>query len=359
VAEDLGEKTEDPTGKRLGDARNRGQVPKSADFSAFIIMAGAVVAMVAFAVGILSGMARITRHILSEGVLASDITGADTASHLALIGNEVVRMILPIMAMMCFVSIVAHLIQTGPMIATKALEPKIEKLNPITGAKRFFSKRSYVKGGLDLLKLIAVGGVATLVIMMYWDRLIAMAGIPVAQAVRELGEMMVVLAAWILAVMLVLGVLDYLFQKWQHTQDLKMTKQEVKDERKSSDGDLEMKARRMKIAREIALQRVAADVPKADVVVTNPTHYAVALKYDQERMHAPRVVAKGADFLAMRIRQIASMHGIPIVERPPLARALYAQLDVGQEINADHYEAVAEILAYVYRLEQQSAPGVV
>ncbi len=359
MAEDLGEKTEDPTGKRLGDARNRGQVPKSADFSAFIIMAGAVVAMVAFAVGILSGMARITRHILSEGVLASDITGADTASHLALIGNEVVRMILPIMAMMCFVSIVAHLIQTGPMIATKALEPKIEKLNPITGAKRFFSKRSYVKGGLDLLKLIAVGGVATLVIMMYWDRLIAMAGIPVAQAVRELGEMMVVLAAWILAVMLVLGVLDYLFQKWQHTQDLKMTKQEVKDERKSSDGDLEMKARRMKIAREIALQRVAADVPKADVVVTNPTHYAVALKYDQERMHAPRVVAKGADFLAMRIRQIASMHGIPIVERPPLARALYAQLDVGQEINADHYEAVAEILAYVYRLEQQSAPGVV
>jgi len=150
-------------------------------------------------------------------------------------------------------------------------------------------------------------------------------------------------------------VVDLLYQRWQHTEDLKMTKQQVKDERRSSEGDPEVKSRRFQMAREIIRQRLGAAVPEADVVVTNPTHFAAALKYDSDEMAAPRLVAKGADHLAMQIRLIAVAHGVPIVERPPLARALYRNVEVGQEVPSDLYEAVAEVLAYVYRLEGRAA----
>jgi flagellar biosynthetic protein FlhB len=156
--------------------------------------------------------------------------------------------------------------------------------------------------------------------------------------------------------MLIIGVADYMYQRWQYTQDLKMTRHEVTDERKSMEGDPEIKARRFRMARQMALQRVNQAVPKADVIVTNPTHFSVALRYDAETMAAPRVVAKGVDFLAMRIRQIAMTHGVPIVERPPLARALYYGVEVGRDVPAEHYQAVAELLAYVYRLDESNRP---
>jgi len=155
-------------------------------------------------------------------------------------------------------------------------------------------------------------------------------------------------------VLLILAIVDYAWQRWKHERELKMTKQEVKDEMKRMDGDPQIKARRRDIARQMALQRARQDVPTADVVVTNPTHFAVALKYEEGTMHAPRVVAKGADYMAMRIREIAVAHGIPILERPPLARGLYKLVEVGQEIPEQFYAAVAEILAYVYELTGKS-----
>ncbi|MHC5023403.1 MAG: EscU/YscU/HrcU family type III secretion system export apparatus switch protein, partial [Planctomycetota bacterium] len=158
------------------------------------------------------------------------------------------------------------------------------------------------------------------------------------------------LALRVVAVLLLLGFIDFFYQKWKHTQDLRMTKQQVKDEMKQAEGDPEVKKRRLRMQQQIAMQRINASVPKADVVVTNPEHIAVALQYDANRMNAPRVVAKGADFLALRIRQIAVQHGIPVVERKPLARALYREVPVGREVPPEFYQAVAEILAYVYRL---------
>jgi flagellar biosynthetic protein FlhB len=172
----------------------------------------------------------------------------------------------------------------------------------------------------------------------------------VVQAFGAACELVYALAIKLAALLIVLAIIDYAFQRWKHEQDLKMSKQEVKEEMKRMEGDPLVKQRRARVARQLAMQRVAAAVPKADVVVTNPTHFAVALQYDTKSMRAPKVVAKGADFMAMRIRQIAAVHGIPIIERKPLARALYAGVEIGQEIPPEHYAAVAEILAYVYRL---------
>ena len=176
----------------------------------------------------------------------------------------------------------------------------------------------------------------------------------IINAVEIIADLMLIVALTVLAILILLAILDFLYQKWQTTQDLKMTKHEVKDERKSMEGNPEVRAKRMKMARQMAMQRLGRDVPDADVVVTNPTHVSVALKYDSEMMAAPRVVAKGADFVALRIRQIAATHGVPIVERPPLARALYARCEVGDEIPERDYEAVAEILAYVYRVSGEA-----
>ncbi len=168
-------------------------------------------------------------------------------------------------------------------------------------------------------------------------------------------ELVFLLAAKLTALLLVLALLDFSFQKMQHSRDLRMTKEEVKKEMKDMDGDPLMKQRRARVARQLALQRIASAVPNADVIVTNPTHFAIALKYDRGTMAAPRVVAKGQDFMAMRIRQLALQHGVPLVERKPLARALYAGVDIGQEVPPEHYTAVAEVLAYVYRLAGEAA----
>ncbi len=159
----------------------------------------------------------------------------------------------------------------------------------------------------------------------------------------------------LLALLLTIGLIDFFYQKWQHGQDLKMTKHEVKDERRSMEGDPKLKSKRFQMAREIALQRINSAVPKADVIITNPTHYSVAIRYDAATMKAPKVVAKGVDYLAMRIREVGRTHSIPIVERPPLARGLYASVEVGQEVSPEFYQAIAEILAFVYRLETQAA----
>jgi flagellar biosynthetic protein FlhB len=177
----------------------------------------------------------------------------------------------------------------------------------------------------------------------------------VLECLVSIGQLMLDVALRILAVLLLLGVIDFVYQRWKQRQDLKMTKQQVKDEMKQTEGDPDVKRRRMRIQQQIAMQRISSAVPRADVVVTNPEHLAIAIRYDREAMNAPVVIAKGADHLAMRIRQIAIRHSIPIVERKPLARALYKDVAVGQEIPPDFYNAVAEVLAYVYRLDGRMA----
>lgn len=355
MAEDMGEKTEKPTGKRLSDAREKGQIGKSQDLSAAIIMSGVLVVLLVFAQSTLVRMLILTGENLAPQTVASSLLVGDLVGDLIRTGYQFAMVVLPFMLVMVFVAWLAQFLQIGWLLTVKPLEPKLEKINPLKGLKRLFSKRSVIKGGLDLLKFALVGGIAVLATSFEKANIASLPSLSVIQASLVAAEIIMRIAIWAVLMLIILGIADYAYQKWQQTQDLKMTKHEVKDERKSMEGDMEQKAKRLRMGREIAMQRLQMDVPKADVIVTNPTHFAVALKYDKESMDAPRVIAKGADFMAMRIRQIATTAGVPIVERPPLARALYHNVPVGHQIHSEHFEAVAEVLAYVYRLDGRMA----
>jgi flagellar biosynthesis protein FlhB len=355
MAEDMGEKTEQPTSKRLSDAREKGEVGKSQDLTAAIIMTGALVLMVVFAQSTLVRMVSLTRHNLDPETVASSLLIGDLVGDLNQTAYQMALVLAPFMFLMVLISGLAQFLQVGWLLSAKPLAPKLDKLSPLKGFKRLFSKRSLIKGGLDVLKFALVGGIAILALSFERELIAALPALTVVQAVLVAGAIIVRVAIWALLMLIFLGLADFAYQKWQRKQDLKMSKHEVKDERKSMEGDMEQKAKRLRMGREIAMQRLQMDVPKADVIVTNPTHFAVALKYDKESMDAPRVIAKGGDYMAMRIRQIATTAGVPIVERPPLARALYHHVDVGQQIHPEHFEAVAEVLAYVYRLDGRMA----
>ncbi|HBS29556.1 MAG TPA: flagellar biosynthesis protein FlhB [Phycisphaerales bacterium] len=354
MAEDLGERTEDPTPRRLSEARDKGQVAKSTDLTSAVLLTGAVVLVVALLPWMVRSMGLLLRYHLDERTLGGLPTLGRITPDLTLTALEAARVLAPAMALMALVAFLANVAQIGLHLSSRALEPKWSNLNLIKGLGKIFSKRTLVKGGLDIGKFLLIGAVAALVIVGDLPLIAALPHLHLEGAFAIAGELVRELAIWILLVLIALGLLDFLYQRWQHRQDLRMTKHEVKDEFRSTEGDTETKARRIRMARQIAMQRLQQDVPKADVVVTNPTHYAVALRYDQT-MRAPKVVAKGADYLALKIRYLAVAHGVPIVERPPLARALYNEARVGREINPAHYEAVAEVLAYVYRLEGRLA----
>ncbi|MCW5757631.1 MAG: flagellar biosynthesis protein FlhB [Phycisphaeraceae bacterium] len=358
MADDPGEKTELPTDHKLRKVRERGQVGKSQDFGAVIMMAGA--AILVAAIGAL-GMGLL--HSVMVGVLDGSAPGrpvvaGDVNSTLQWVGGRAAMILLPTMAVMFLVAAVSQLVQVGWHISPGAVSPKFEKLNPVSGFKRIFGPKGVVKLLMDLTKLVLVVVVVVVVIVRWVP---ALSGLPLldlrAATILSL-RATVELAVWMLAVLLVIGFADLKYQKWQHKSDNKMSKQEVKEEQKSMDGDPDIRQRRARVAREIAMQRVQHDVPGADVVVTNPTHFSVALKYDVQTMAAPKVVAKGADYVALKIREVARVHGVPVVERAPLARALYRGVEVGQAISPEHYEAVAEVLAYVYRLDGRAAQAV-
>jgi flagellar biosynthetic protein FlhB len=237
------------------------------------------------------------------------------------------------------------------MLTFKPLVPKFSKLSPAKGLSNLFGKRGLMRFLMSMGKVAVVSSVAGVVIYFDGPQMLSLIRLDAGQLLAAAGGLVWDLSIKIAIVLMLLALLDLVYQRWQHQQDLKMTKHEVKEEMKRMEGDPMTKQRRTKIARQMAMQRMGQAVPGADVVVTNPTHYAVALKYD-DTMAAPKVVAKGVDYMALRIRQLASANGVPIVERPPLARGMYRYVEVGQEIPAKFYSAVAEILAYVYQLNQ-------
>jgi len=356
VAEDLGERTEEPTERRRIEARERGQVARSTDLSAAILLLAAVVLAIPLAEFMLRGLTSLVRHTLGPEMLGVGLTLESLAPDLRLSGFESARMAVPAMLVLSVIALAGSMTQVGLGFSMQPLEPRPERLNAVRNLSRLANRRAFVKGLLDLAKMLAIAGIAWTVISADYSRLAALANTDLAAGMIEVAKMSRDLALWIVALLLILGIIDFRYQRWQWLKDLRMTKQEVKDERKASEGDPDVKARRLRLARQVALQRIGLHVPKADVVVTNPTHFAVALKYDpQARMRAPRVIAKGADYLAMKIRYVAAAAGVPVLERPALARALYAQVPVGKEIPPEHYEAVAEVLAFVYRMENRSA----
>ncbi|MDX9910859.1 MAG: flagellar biosynthesis protein FlhB [Phycisphaerales bacterium] len=355
MADDMGERTEQPTPKRLRDARREGNVAKSTDLSGAVDLISAAVLVLTLGSWIGARLFHVLERALSGEAVTAPFDPGSMGSALLWGVGEAATVTLPAMGILILVGFVTQLLQVGWSPTTKPLMPKLSKLSPISGIKRILGPKGAVKSAMGIAKVSLLGIIMLALAARHLARIARLPLLDMPQAMMVIGSILLEIVIWLLAVLLVLGIIDMAYQKWQHVRDLRMTKHQVKDERRSMEGDPEVRRRRLKMAMQIAMQRVNSAVPTADVVVTNPTHFSVALAYDEDRMRAPRVVAKGADQLAFRIRQLAMTHGVPIVERPPLARALYWGVPEGTEISPEHYEAVAEILAYVYRLEGEAA----
>ncbi len=342
-----GEKTEEPTAKKRQDARKKGQVGKSQELStAFVLLAGFFLLKVLWS-GIYTDIANYTTYIFSHLDQTLDTEGLMTL----LIGvmEILARTAMPIMLGIMIVGLGVNFYQVGIMFSVDQLQPDLGKLNPLTGVGRMFSKRSLVELIKSLLKIAIIG---VILYMFLRDELLGMPQFiyfDLPKSLQEMAGIVFKMAFQIIGVIMILAVLDLGYQKWQTTQDLKMTKQEVKDEFKQTEGDPQIKGKIRQKQRQMAMARMMQEVPKADVIVTNPTHFAVALQY-HKGMVAPLVLAKGQDLVAKRIKDIARENRVPIVENRPLARALYASTEVGDLVPAELYQAVAEVLAYVFRL---------
>lgn len=346
------EKTEAPSARRRGEARSKGNVARSAEInSAAIILAGTGFLYVAGG-KLLQGIMRIfttylknitTTELVPENMRPLFLTNA--VSILYLVG--------PFLLVIIVIGVAVNLAQVGFLWSSEALTPKFEKLKIISGLKRLFSLRSVVDLLKNIFKLVIISLVIYFTITARIDTFFRLMDESVGNILIFLagisGEVMFKVAI----AMLVLALSDYVYQRWEYEKNLKMTKEEVREENKMTEGNPQIKARIREIQRATARRRMMAKVPEADVVITNPTHYAVALQYDPARSSAPVVVAKGERKVALRIREIAEKHNVPIVEDPPLARLLFSQAEIGREIPVETFQAVAEILSYVYRLQKR------
>jgi flagellar biosynthetic protein FlhB len=345
------EKTEPPTPRRRQEARRRGQVPRSQDLSAAVLLLAGFLALAFLGPGIWHTLLAITRAGLTgETTARTDdvLRFAGTAAF------EAIKWIAPFLLILMFATLATLVAQVGLLFTGQPLIPSLAKINPLNGIKRLFSIRSVMLGVVSFGKLLVVGVVAYLTISGSSDAIIYAFTFGAAEVLRLGASQVFSLTMRLSAALLILALLDLAWQRYRHERDLRMTKEEVKDELRSMEGDPQIKRRRREVQLRLALQRLRKDVPTADVVVTNPTHVAVAIRYQADTMPAPKVVAKGADLVALRIRQIAAEFRIPIVQRPPLARALYESVDVGQYIPERLYRVIAEILAYVYELAGRS-----
>ncbi len=346
---DSGEKTEAPTPRRLQDAREKGQVAKSNDLTAAVGLLAGLIVLDLYGKAIFQNFKYLmVRAFTMEDIPLSSMLAFQESWRLLIMKSMAI--LGPIFVVLFIIAVLANLFQVGFMLSTQPITPKLDKISPLQGFKRLFSLRTFVRFAMSMFKVGIIGLVAYLSIQSDLPELVGLTMLSFTEVISFSAEMVYMLGLRMAAILLILAIIDYAYQKYQMTQDLRMTKDEVKEEMKRMEGDPIMRQRRRKVAQELAMQRMSQAVPNADVVVTNPTHIAIALKYDHDTMPAPKVVAKGADFVAARIREIAMENGVPMVERKPLARALYKACDVGDYIPADLYKAVAEVLAYVFEL---------
>ena len=351
-----GEKTEEPTGKKLSDARKEGQVAKSKEIAnAFGMLALFLILKVY--VGTIGTRFIEAFHVVYGQIpeLVKMYNGNIPVNSLqVLIRSMMVRLltiIAPVLLIGVMVAVICDIVQVKWKPTTKPLKPKFSKLSPVKGFGRIFSPNSLVELLKSVLKLIVIGYVVYSYLKDRIGQIFILYDITLNQAIGLIGEIAIDLGIRIAMVYMVIAFLDFAYQKWKFHQDMKMTKQEVKDEYKNQEGDPQVKAKQKQRMREASMRRMMSQLPEADVVITNPTHYAVAIKYDPEKYDAPYVLAKGEDYLAQRIKDVAKEHEIEIVENKPLARMLYANVEVGGLIPPELYQAVAEVLAFVYHLK--------
>lgn len=355
MAEQSGDKSFDATPHRRQQAREQGQVVYSQDLgSAALLVVGVLVLMNLGGELIDMSIRYMQEQLGGAGDLAADRRELVEHSHRLLRTFGVA--LLPILGLLMLSGALSTVLQVGLLFLPDRLKPDVSRLSLLAGMRRIASLQGAARLGFGLFKIALVGVVAAAVIHNRFDELLYASELPLPELARFLIDVTFSMALWVGAALLALALLDYGFQRWKHEQDLRMTHQEIREEMKNLQGDPQVIARRRSIQRQMALNRIGDKVPKADVVVTNPTELAVAIQYDPEKMAAPVVVAKGAGVLAQRIRRLALEHNIPVVERKPLAQLLYKEVDAGRAVPDQSYAAVAEVLAYVYQLKGKKMP---
>lgn len=346
------EKTEQPTPKRKSEAREKGQVPRSRELTTMAMLLSAAGAILFFGDHMLSGILAMMREVLQ--LQRADLLDVSrmSAIFMGAMADALLAM-MPLFILLTVIALFAPMIISGWSFSAKSLSFKWDKLDPIKGVGRIFSWRSL----MELIKALAKFGVVLVIaLLLLWhnvEDLLALGTHSVMTALAKTGELLSWSFLVLSCAMILIAAVDVPFQLWDHNRKLRMTRQEVKDEFKDTDGNPELKRKVREVQQEMAQRRMMDEVPKADVVITNPTHYAVALRYDQDAMGAPMVVAKGRGLVARKIRQLATEHEVPIISAPPLSRALYHSTDLQQEIPAGLFMAVAQVLAYTYQLRRR------
>jgi flagellar biosynthetic protein FlhB len=350
MAENGSERTEQATPKRREEARKKGQLPRSVDLSMAAVCVAAAAAIYSLGRGAAGQFADLMRSSL---ILSPELAVGEDVMWPALTnaGSRGLLIILPMLGATFIAALAAPIVIGGWNFSTEALAPKFSRLNPASGLGRMFSARGTVELGKGIAKVFVIGLIAWVLLKGMTPQMLGLSSEPLNAAIAHsaalAGYALLVLCFGLVAI----AAVDVPFQLWQHGRDLKMTREEVREEYKESEGSPETRGRIREAQRALARGRMMEEIPKADVVVTNPTHFAVALRYDDVKMRAPIVVAKGTDLLAARIREIATENGVPVVEAPPLARALYRTVDLGREVPAALYVTVAQVLTYVYQLK--------
>lgn len=351
------EKTEQPTPKRLADAKRKGQVPRSRELNTMTVMLVGAAAMLLMGGWMMQGL----QGLMVERLAAAGQLGAASADPVAVLADSIgdaVRLVLPLMGILIVAAVAGPAMLGGAVFSAEAARPKFDRLNVLKGLKRIFSAQGLMELFKTLLKFAVLSGITLALLWTLSGELLSLGEGSVERGMREVARM-VQLAFLVLAGGLVLiAAVDVPFQLWNHFKQLRMTRQEVKDELKQTEGNPEMRGRIRRLQQEVASRRMMEQVPLADVVITNPTHYAVALRYSDRPDRAPRVVAMGQDLVAARIRELATEHRVPLCEAAPLARALYFNCRLGDEIPAALYLAVARVLAWVMQVKTARATGV-
>ncbi len=355
--QDEAQKTEEPTEKKLREAHQKGQVAKSREVNHWFMLLSAGIVIFAAGPGLMRGFHDLLRGFLSHPHLMPSGTAGLGAILFSVLIASLGLIALPLAGFLV-AAVLGNVIQHGFLLSAENMKPKLSKISPLAGLKRLFSLKSIVEFLKGVFKLIIVAGVAAVLIVPAIGTPSRLVDLSAAALLLELKTLVLVLLAGVVAVMTVIAGLDWLYQIQDFRKKMRMTKQEVKDEFKQSEGDPHVKGKLKQIRMERAKKRMMAKVPEADVVITNPRHYAVALEYREDQMAAPRCIAKGADHMARRIREVAEENEVPVVENPPLARALFASVELDQEIPPEHYRAVAQVISYVFNVKRRTLrPG--
>jgi flagellar biosynthetic protein FlhB len=346
------DKTEEATPRRREEAKKKGQVVKSREIPSVGVLMVGITVLFFLGASIFQQLSVLMVQLL-KGIGTSSLHPSNVQDFNRDLVQRFLLILSPVLIALCAISVVSHIAQSGTVFSTELLKPNWSKISPFNGIRRVFSKQSLAELLKCVFKILIVGGVAYVTVKKEVPRVLLLAGQETGSILNYIGTTSVTLLLKVGLVLMVLAGLDYLFQRWSHEKNLRMSKQEIKEEFRTTEGDPLIKSRIRSIQRQLARRRMMAEVPKADVIVTNPTHLAIALCYRSKEMEAPRVIAKGAGLIAEKIVEIARRHGIPVIEHRPLAQTLYKAVELGQMIPSTLYQVVADVLAYVYRIKNK------